>query len=38
MEVVKKVAAGEKVERHIMTKEGVFPMETAAREFPNRKY
>ena len=38
MEVVKKVAAGEKVERRIMTKEGVFPMETAAREFPNRKY
>ena len=38
MELVKKVAAGEKVERRIMTKEGVFPMETAAREFPNRKY
>jgi len=38
MEVVKKVAAGEKVERHIMTKEGVFPMETAAKEYPNRKY
>ena len=38
MELVKKVAAGEKVERRIMTKEGVFPMETAAKEYPNRKY
>ena len=38
MEVVKKVAAGEKVDRRIMTKESVFPMETAAKEFPNRSY
>ena len=38
MELVKKVAAGEKVERRVVTKEGVFPMETAAKEYPNRTY
>ena len=38
MELVKKVVAGEKIERRVVTKESVFPMETAAKEFPNRKY
>ena len=38
MEVVKDVVAGKEVPRRIITKEGVFPMETAAKEFPNRKY
>ena len=38
MQVVKDVKAGKQVPRHIITKEGVFPMETAAKEFPNRKY
>ena len=38
METVKDVVAGKEVPRRILTKEGVFPMETAAKEFPNRKY
>ena len=38
MEVVKEVKAGKELPKRINTKEGVFPMETAAKEFPNRKY
>jgi simple sugar transport system substrate-binding protein len=38
MEAVKKVAAGEKIERRIVTEESVFPMETAAEVLPTRKY
>lgn len=38
MEVVKAVKAGTPQPKRINTKEGVFPMETAAKEFPNRKY
>ena len=38
MDVVKKVKAGQSVPKRIVTIEGIFPMETAAKEFPNRKY
>jgi simple sugar transport system substrate-binding protein len=38
MEAVKKVAAGETIERRIVTEESVFPMETAAEVLPTRKY
>jgi len=38
MRAVKDVVAGKPVPKRIVTEEGVFPMETAAREFPNRKY
>ena len=38
MEAVKKVAAGEPIERRIVTEESVFPMETAAEVLPTRKY
>ena len=38
MEVVKEVKAGKELPKRINTEEGVFPMETAAKEFPNRKY
>ena len=38
MEVVKEVKVGKELPKRINTKEGVFPMETAAKEFPNRKY
>lgn len=38
MEIVKAVKAGTPQPKRINTKEGVFPMETAAKEFPNRKY
>ena len=38
METVKDVVAGKKVPKRIVTKEGVFPADVAAREFPNRKY
>ena len=38
MEVVKDVVAGKQLPKRINTKEGVFPMETAAKEFPSRKY
>jgi len=38
MEIVKGVVAGQEFPKRINTKEGVFPMETAAKEFPNRKY
>jgi len=32
------VVAGKPVPKRIVTKEGIFPMEVAAKEFPNRKY
>ena len=38
MEIVKDVAAGKQLPKYIATKEGVFPQEVAAKEFPNRKY
>ena len=38
MEAVKKVAAGQPIERRIVTEESVFPMETAAEVLPTRKY
>jgi len=38
MKAVKDVVAGKPVPKRIVTEEGVFPMETAAKEFPKRKY
>jgi simple sugar transport system substrate-binding protein len=38
MEIVKDVKAGKELPKRINTKESIFPMETAAKEFPNRKY
>jgi galactofuranose transport system substrate-binding protein len=38
MSAVKDVAAGKTLPRRIVTEEGVFPKETAAEEFPKRKY
>jgi simple sugar transport system substrate-binding protein len=38
METVKDIMAGKKVPKRIVTKEGIFPAEVAAKEFPNRKY
>ncbi|QSI78540.1 MULTISPECIES: ABC transporter substrate-binding protein [Niveibacterium] len=38
MEAAKAVVAGKQLPKRIVTKEGVFPMEVAAKEFPNRKY
>lgn len=38
MAAVKDIKAGKAVEKRIVTEEGIFPMETAAKEFPNRKY
>ncbi|HVY06992.1 MAG TPA: ABC transporter substrate-binding protein [Burkholderiales bacterium] len=38
METVKDVVAGKPVPKRIVTKEGIFPAEVAAKEFPNRKY
>lgn len=38
MKAVEDVVAGRPLPRRIVTKEGIFPMETAAKEFPNRKY
>ena len=38
MAAVKDVAAGKTIPRRIVTEESVFPRETAAQEFPNRKY
>jgi len=38
MSAVKDVVAGKPVPKRIVTKEGIFPMEVAAKEFPNRKY
>jgi simple sugar transport system substrate-binding protein len=38
MSAVKDVVAGKTLPKRIVTKEGIFPMEVAAKEFPNRKY
>jgi len=38
MATVKDVVAGKQIEPRIVTKEGIFPKEVAAAEFPNRKY
>ncbi len=38
MEAVKKVAAGQPIEKRIVTVESVFPKETAAEVLPTRKY
>ena len=38
MTAVKDVLAGKPVPKRIVTEEGIFPMETAAAEFPKRKY
>jgi ABC-type sugar transport system substrate-binding protein len=38
MAAVKDVVAGKTLPRRIVTEEGVFPKETAAQEFPKRKY
>jgi galactofuranose transport system substrate-binding protein len=38
MQAVKDIQAGKPLPKRIVTKEGIFPMETAAREFPRRKY
>ncbi|HMA93202.1 MAG TPA: ABC transporter substrate-binding protein [Polyangiaceae bacterium] len=38
MAAVKDVVAGKQLPKRIVTDEGVFPQEVAAKEFPNRKY
>jgi ABC-type sugar transport system substrate-binding protein len=38
MAAVKDLKAGKTLPRRIVTEEGIFPMETAAAEFPKRKY
>jgi ABC-type sugar transport system substrate-binding protein len=38
MQAVKDLKAGKVLPKRIVTEEGVFPMEVAAKEFPNRKY
>jgi simple sugar transport system substrate-binding protein len=38
MSAVEDLMAGKTLPRRIVTEEGVFPAEVAAREFPNRKY
>jgi ABC-type sugar transport system substrate-binding protein len=38
MAAVKDLKAGKTLPRRIVTEESIFPMETAAKEFPNRKY
>ncbi len=38
MAATKDLVAGKKIEKRIVTKEGVFPAEVAAKELPNRKY
>ncbi len=38
MTAVKDLVAGKTIPKRIVTEEGVFPMEVAAKEFPNRKY
>ncbi|MEO8151484.1 MAG: ABC transporter substrate-binding protein [Rhizobacter sp.] len=38
MSAVKDLVAGKTIPRRIVTQEGVFPMEVAAKEFPSRKY
>ncbi|SHN27697.1 ABC transporter substrate-binding protein [Rhizobacter sp. OV335] len=38
MQAAKDLVAGKTIPKRIVTQEGVFPMEVAAKEFPNRKY
>lgn len=38
MQLAKDVVAGKPVPRRVVTQEGVFPADVAAKEFPNRKY
>jgi simple sugar transport system substrate-binding protein len=38
MQMAKDVVAGKAVPKRVVTQEGVFPAEVAAKEFPNRKY
>ena len=38
MAAVKDITAGKPVQKRIVTEEGIFPMEVAAKEFPKRKY
>ena len=38
MSAVKDLMAGKTLPRRIVTQEGIFPMEVAAKEFPSRKY
>ncbi len=38
MSAVKDLVAGKTLPRRIVTQEGIFPMEVAAKEFPSRKY
>ncbi|NKI94408.1 simple sugar transport system substrate-binding protein [Rhizobacter sp. SG703] len=38
MQAAKDLVAGKPIPKRIVTQEGVFPMEVAAKEFPNRKY
>jgi galactofuranose transport system substrate-binding protein len=38
MQAVKDIKAGKSVPKRIVTEEGIFPMEVAAKEFPKRKY
>jgi len=38
MAAVKDIKAGKPVKKRIVTEEGIFPMEVAAKEFPKRKY
>ncbi|WP_224364693.1 ABC transporter substrate-binding protein [Hyalangium versicolor] len=38
MGLVKDVVAGKQIPKRIVTEEGVFPQDVAAKEFPNRKY
>src|SRR5687767_626764 len=38
MAAVKDIKAGKPVPKRIVTEEGIFPMEVAAKEFPKRKY
>ncbi|WP_231038087.1 hypothetical protein [Pectinatus brassicae] len=38
METAKKILKGEKVEKNVFVKEGVFPADTAKDTLPSRKY
>ncbi len=38
MSAVKDIKVGKPVQKRIVTEEGIFPMEVAAKEFPKRKY
>jgi simple sugar transport system substrate-binding protein len=38
MKAAKDLMEGKTIEKRIVTEEGVFPAEVAAKEFPNRKY